>query len=196
MAPDYTGSGHEARRQYPVRPVTPQVDAVEQPVQLIDRQFDDLVAGIGLGLETLGFQSFEPETETVAFPVEDLDLATGAIEEHEQHWVASASKVCWILATLMFDEDFAGRSVEQASRLKALERKIEVAVSDKQLFIKLASVFLGLGICGVFFGFRYWHKRIQQLADQMAVTQLELARLQLLLLKADLKAKGFEVDAQ
>jgi hypothetical protein len=55
---------------------------------------------------------------------------------------------------------------------------------------------LGLGICGVFFGFGYWHKRIQPLSDQMAATQLELARLQLLLLKTDLKAKGVEVDAQ
>ena len=34
---DYTGSGHETRRQYLVRTVAPQVDAVEQPVQLIDR---------------------------------------------------------------------------------------------------------------------------------------------------------------
>lgn len=102
-----------------------------------------------------------------------------------EHWVE--------VETLQAQEK---RSVEQASRLRALERKIEVAVSDKELFIKLASVFLGLGICGVFFGFRYWHKRIQPLADQMAVTQLELARLQLLLLKTDLKAKGVEVDAQ
>ena len=44
-----------------------------------------------------------------------------------------------------------------------------------------------------FFGFGYWHKKIQPLADQMAVTQLELARLQLLSLKADLKARGVEV---
>src|SRR5690606_21043840 len=76
MAPDYTGSGHEARRQYLVRPVTPQVDAVEQPVQLIDSQFDGLVASIGLGLETLGFQALEPQAEAIALPIEDLDLAT------------------------------------------------------------------------------------------------------------------------
>lgn len=102
-----------------------------------------------------------------------------------EHWVE--------VETLQAQEKL---SVEQSSRLKALEKKIEVAVSDKQLFIKLASVFLGLGICGVFFGFGYWHKRIQPLSDQMAATQLELARLQLLLLKTDLKAKGVEIDAQ
>jgi hypothetical protein len=86
-------------------------------------------------------------------------------------------------------------TVEQSSRLKALEKKIEVAVSDKQLFIRLASVFLGLGICGVLFGFGYWHKRIQPLADQMALTQLEMARLQLLLLSAEVKAKGLEAES-
>src|SRR5690606_22278483 len=87
MAVDYTGSGHEARRQYLVRAVTPQVDAVEQPVQFVDRQFDGFVTRIGFGLEALGFQSLEPQAEAIALPVENLDLAAGAIEEHEQHRV-------------------------------------------------------------------------------------------------------------
>lgn len=87
MAVDYTGSGHETRRQYLVRTVAPQVDAVEQPVQLIDRQLDGLVAGIGLGLEAFGFQTLEPQAEAIALPVEDLDLTAGAVEEHEQHGV-------------------------------------------------------------------------------------------------------------
>ena len=86
-------------------------------------------------------------------------------------------------------------SVEQASRLKALEKKVEIAVSDKKTFTRLSNVGIGLGLAGIFFGFGYWHMRIQPLADQMAITQLELARLQLLLLKADLKAKGVEVDS-
>ncbi len=42
------------------------------------------IAGIVLGLEALGFQALEPEAETFSLPVEDLVLATGAIEEHEQ----------------------------------------------------------------------------------------------------------------
>src|SRR5690606_40718337 len=46
-----------------------------------------LVAGIGLGLEALGFQTLEPQAEAIALPVEDLDLTAGAIEEHEQHRV-------------------------------------------------------------------------------------------------------------
>src|SRR5690606_36656897 len=63
------------------------VNSVEQPVQFVNRQLDGLVAGIGLGLEALGFQTLEPQAETVALPVENLDLAARAIEEHEQHRV-------------------------------------------------------------------------------------------------------------
>jgi hypothetical protein len=85
MAPDYTGSEHEARRQYLVWAVTPQVDAIKQPVQFVDRQLDGLIPGIGLGLEALGFQALEPQAEAVALPVEDLDLAEVAVEKHEQH---------------------------------------------------------------------------------------------------------------
>lgn len=65
----------------------PQVDTVEQPVQLVDRQFDGLVADIGLGLEALGLQALELQAEAIALPVEDHDLVTGAVDEHEQHWV-------------------------------------------------------------------------------------------------------------
>lgn len=101
-----------------------------------------------------------------------------------EHWVE--------LETLQAQEKL---SIEQSSRLKALERKVEVAVSDKKTFTQLASAVMALGFIGVCLGFGYWHKRIQPLADQMAITQLELARLQLLLLKADLKAKGVEVDS-
>lgn len=64
-----------------MRSVTPQVDTVEQPVQLFDRQFDGLFTDIGLGLEALGLQAFEPQAGAIALPVEDLDLATGAVEE-------------------------------------------------------------------------------------------------------------------
>src|SRR5690606_15076694 len=63
LALDYTGSGHEPRRQYLVRTIAPQVNSVEQPVQFVNRQFDGLVACIGLGLEALGFQSLEPQAE-------------------------------------------------------------------------------------------------------------------------------------
>lgn len=85
-------------------------------------------------------------------------------------------------------------SVEQASRLKALERKIEVAVADKETYVRSAQIISALATLGIFFGFGYWYKRLQPIADEMAATQLEIAKLQLLALKADLKAKGIEVD--
>jgi hypothetical protein len=101
-----------------------------------------------------------------------------------EHWVE--------LETLQAQEK---PSIEQVSRLKALEKKIEVAVSNKKTFIQFSGAGAAFGLFGIIFGFGYWHKKIQPLADQMAVTQLELARLQLLSLRADLKAKGVEVDA-
>src|SRR5690606_37637775 len=85
MAPDYTGSGNETRRQDAVRAVAPQVNAVEQPVQFIDRQLDGRVPGIGLGLETLGLQPLEPQADAVALPVEDLHLIARAVEDLELH---------------------------------------------------------------------------------------------------------------
>lgn len=86
-------------------------------------------------------------------------------------------------------------TVEQESRLKALERKVEVAVSDKNALRWASFGMVMLGTFGVMLGFGYWHKHIQPVADQMARTQLEIARLQLLNLKADLKAKGVDADA-
>lgn len=100
-----------------------------------------------------------------------------------EHWVE--------VETLQAQEK---HTVEQASRLKALERKIEVAVEDKKTFNRFSAFIGALGFVGVILGFGYWHKRIQPLADQMAVTQLEMARLQLLLLSAEVKAKGLDAD--
>ncbi|SFJ31035.1 hypothetical protein SAMN05216206_3895 [Pseudomonas guineae] len=84
-------------------------------------------------------------------------------------------------------------SVEQASRLKALEKQIEVAVADKETYVTSAQIISTLGTLGIFFGFGYWYKRLQPIADEMAATQLEIAKLQLVALRADLKAKGIDV---
>lgn len=86
-------------------------------------------------------------------------------------------------------------TTEQRARLKAIEKKVEVAVSDKDTYKSLAFMMILIGTAGGFFGFGYWHRHIQPAADQMTRTQLEIARLQLLNLKADLKAKGVDADA-
>lgn len=86
-------------------------------------------------------------------------------------------------------------TVEQKSRLEVLERKIEVAISDK-VFFRWVSILMVLGgIFGVIAGFGHWFRRTQRDADQMSKIQLETARLQLLGLRADLKARGVDVDA-
>lgn len=86
-------------------------------------------------------------------------------------------------------------TTEQRARLKSIEKKVEVAVSDKDTYKSLAFMMILIGTAGGFFGFGYWHRHIQPAADQMTRTQLEIARLQLLNLKADLKAKGVDADA-
>jgi hypothetical protein len=85
-------------------------------------------------------------------------------------------------------------TLEQATRLQALEKKIEVAVDDKDAYRSLAIFMIAAGTVGMVFGFGYWHLRIQPRVDQMAATQLEIAKLQLLSLKADLRSKGIDVD--
>ena len=85
-------------------------------------------------------------------------------------------------------------TLEQAARLQSLEKKIEIAVADKDAYKTLAYIMITAGTIGVILGFGYWHRRIQPLADQMAATQLEIAKLQLLSLKAEMQAKGIEVD--
>src|SRR5690606_10341634 len=86
MAPDYTGSAHKTRGQYLVWLVPPEVETGQQLIQFPHRQHDGPVS-IGLGLETLGLQTLEPQTEAVAFPVEDFHPVAGFVEEDEQHRV-------------------------------------------------------------------------------------------------------------
>ncbi len=85
-------------------------------------------------------------------------------------------------------------TLEQAARLQSLERRIEVAVADKETYTLLGQFLIAAGVLGMYLGFGHWYKRIQPLADQMAETQLEIAKLQLLSLKTDLKSKGVDVD--
>ena len=83
-------------------------------------------------------------------------------------------------------------TVAQSSRLKALERKIDVAVADKNTFIRWSGFLSALAIFGIIIGFGYWYKRIQPLADQIAATHLELNKLQIAKLRAELEGKGVD----
>lgn len=83
-------------------------------------------------------------------------------------------------------------SVSESAQLKALERKIEVAVADKDTFVQWAAFMSAIAAAGIILGFGYWHKRIQPLADQIAMTNLELSKLQVAKLRAELKEKGVD----
>ncbi|MCQ4314237.1 hypothetical protein NAV33_20425 [Pseudomonas stutzeri] len=100
-----------------------------------------------------------------------------------EHWVE--------LETLRSE---AKLSLPQEARKASLERVVEVASSDKQTYITLAVIMATLGALGVVSGFMHWYRCIQPVADQMAATQLELAKLQLLALRADLRARGVDLD--
>jgi hypothetical protein len=70
-----------------MRTVAPEIKTVEQPGQLLDAQYDSFVGGVRRRFEPLGLQAFEPKTEAVALPIEDLHSVTVAIQKYEKHRV-------------------------------------------------------------------------------------------------------------
>ena len=70
-----------------MRPVAPQIKAVEHPVQFLNRQHNRLVAYIRRCFEALGFQALEPKAEAIALPIQHLDPITGLVEKNEKHRV-------------------------------------------------------------------------------------------------------------
>lgn len=72
------------------------------------------------------------------------------------------------------------------TRIEALERQMEIAVSDRDLFRWVLAGLSGFSFWGGVYGFFCWHRRIQPIADQMSVAQLELAKLQAAKLRAEL----------
>lgn len=64
--------------------IAPDIEAVEQPVQLLATQGDDLLADPFGPMETLFLQAFVPEDKAVLLPAQDLDFIPGPVAEHEQ----------------------------------------------------------------------------------------------------------------
>jgi len=56
-----------------MRTVAPQIKTVEQPVQLLNRQHNDLLGRVGRCFEAHSFQALEPKTEAVVLPIQHLD---------------------------------------------------------------------------------------------------------------------------
>ena len=78
-------------------------------------------------------------------------------------------------------------SVRDEARKYVLERQLEVTVSDKKFFNQCLGGIAGFAVFGIWYGFQRWHKVIQPLQDESARVQLEIARLQLAKLQAEMK---------
>lgn len=59
------------------------IDAIQEPVQLLGRQRDHAVLVQSRPGEARLFQALLPQTKTAALPVEDLDTGAAPVAEHE-----------------------------------------------------------------------------------------------------------------
>jgi len=80
------------------------------------------------------------------------------------------------------------------ARKEALEKQIEIAVDNKKTGIQALGGLSAFAICLMVFGFSVWQKKIQPVSDETASTQLDIAKLQRLKLREELKALGYDVD--
>jgi hypothetical protein len=62
---------------------------------------------------------------------------------------------------------------------KLLERKIEIAIADRETFKYSLYGLIALATVMIYYGFSKWHTEIQPRQDEMAAIQLETAKLQL-----------------
>ena len=64
------------------------------------------------------------------------------------------------------------RSLSQETRFQLLERQLEVAKQNKNLFNSFLGGFIGIGLVMIFYGFKKWHLEIQPIQDE--ITRLNL----------------------
>ncbi|MEJ1378147.1 MAG: hypothetical protein RPU32_09290 [Candidatus Sedimenticola sp. (ex Thyasira tokunagai)] len=65
------------------------------------------------------------------------------------------------------------RSVSQEARFQVLQKKLEIAGKDKNLFLFGLSVVIGVGILMMWYGFKKWHTEVQPIQDEMARLSLK-----------------------
>ena len=68
------------------------------------------------------------------------------------------------------------RSVSQDARFHVLQQKLEMARKNKNFFLSVLGLVVGIGVLMVWYGFKKWHTEIQPLQDEMA--RLSLKKLQ------------------
>jgi len=66
-------------------------------------------------------------------------------------------------------------TVTQQAKKRVLQRKLEIALSDKLFFQVVAGIFLSAGGYMTYYGFKRWHNEIQPLQDE--ITKLSIQKL-------------------
>lgn len=72
-------------------------------------------------------------------------------------------------------------------RKRMIERKIEIASSDKHFYLWGTAVIIVIGLFGMLYGFRIWHTRVQPLQDEFFA--LQKRKLELEVQTAEIKTK-------
>ncbi|ARU87463.1 hypothetical protein [Pseudomonas sp. M30-35] len=72
-------------------------------------------------------------------------------------------------------------------RIAGLERLVEVGKSNRTFYNITLGLLLGVGGMISYYGFSCWHRIIQPVIDETQKVQLEIAKLQLMKLQAELQ---------
>lgn len=74
-------------------------------------------------------------------------------------------------------------SPTDAAKKQVLEKRLEIASSDRKFFTWALGVLLSVGTILMYCGFRAWHTKVQPVQDEMMRLQLEKLRYEVRLLK-------------
>lgn len=69
-------------------------------------------------------------------------------------------------------------AVEIAKR-KGTEKRVEIALSDKEFFLRALGSLFAVAIIAMVYGFTKWHREIQPVQDETARLQLEKLKLEI-----------------
>ena len=83
-------SGQKPWSQKLVWRVAPQVKSIQQPIQLLNRQHSGVVDILRRSFKALGLETFEPNAEAVALPIQILHSIPGLVEENEKYRVENS----------------------------------------------------------------------------------------------------------
>lgn len=85
-------------------------------------------------------------------------------------------------------------SPQDEVRKVLLERLMEVQKSDQKVYKYSLSALIGMAFWSMIFGFWRWHRDVQPRIDEANRIQLEISKLQLAKLQAEMAPCGSDVD--